>query len=335
MPRRPTPASLLLSVVLLAACGGGEEPAGDAPTTQTAGEAATPSDALPEGAEAVSFLGEPLMPPTLPPEVEAERMARFVEAEEALAANPEDVDALIWMGRRTAYMKQYGSAIDIYSYAMELHPDDARLYRHRGHRYVTVRRLDDAIADFQRAVDLTRGKPDEVEPDGLPNAAGVPTSTLQFNIWYHLGLAYYLKGDFQAAADAYAACADVSVHPDSKVATAYWRVMTLKRLGRDDDVQAVLASVTPDMDVIESGGYLDLLLLHKGDRSPEDLIGPAGDDATLESTTAGYGVGAWYLLNGDTAQAVRIFRRVLSGHDQWDAFGYLAAEAEVARLGDA
>ncbi len=297
----------------------------------------TPSTAdagrLPEGAEAISLLGDTLYAPELPEPVASDRMARYDEAEQQLAADPEDATALIWMGRRTAYLGRYRDAIDIYSYAIGLHPDDARLYRHRGHRYVTVRELDLAVSDFRRAVELTRGRPDEVEPDGLPNARGIPTSTLQFNIWYHLGLAYYLEGDFEAAADAYANCAAVSVHPDSKVATAYWQVMTLRRLGRDAEAEAILAGITPGVDVIESGGYLDLLLLHKGERSPEDLIGPAGSEATLESTTSGYGVGAWYLLQGNEAEARRTFLRVLSGRAQWAAFGYIAAEAEIARMG--
>ena len=43
---------------------------------------------------------------------------------------------------------------------------------------------------------LVAAKPDEVEPDGAPNARGIPRSTLQSNIWYHLGLAQYLAGDF-------------------------------------------------------------------------------------------------------------------------------------------
>ncbi|MGD8320831.1 MAG: tetratricopeptide repeat protein [Gemmatimonadota bacterium] len=261
-------------------------------------------------------------------------MARYAAAEDTLAAHPEDADALIWMGRRTAYLGRYRDAIAIYGRALALHPDDARIYRHRGHRYITVRELDHAIADLRRAAELTQGKPDEVEPDGLPNARGVPTSTLQFNIWYHLGLAYYLKGDFEAAADAYAQCAQVSVHPDSKVATAYWRTMTLMRLGREDEARQVLAEITPDMDVIESGGYLDLLMLYKGTGSPDDLLGPGGDDATLESATAGYGVGAWYLLQGDRDRARSVFRRVLRGRDQWAAFGYIASEAELARMGD-
>ena len=124
-----------------------------------------------------------------------------------------------------------------------------------GHRYVSVRELDNAIADFRRAAELT---------DGLPNARGIPTSTLQFNIWYHLGLAHYLKGEFEEAAEAYEQCARVSEHDDSKVATAYWRYMTLDRLGRTDEAQRVLESVSEDMDLIESGGCLDLLLLFRG-----------------------------------------------------------------------
>ena len=306
---------------------------GRSPENAPAAPAAVEPAVVPEGAEAISLLGDTLTAPRLPDSVLAERMERYYEAEDALSADPQGADALIWMGRRTGYLGRCGDAIDIYTHALGLHPDDARLYRHRGHRYLTIRKLDEAVADLRRAAELTEGKPDEVEPDGLPNAAGVPTSTLQFNVWYHLGLALYLQGDWAAAADAYARCAQVSAHPDSKVATAYWQVMTLKRLGRRDEAAAVLAGVTPGMEVIESGGYLQLLLLHKGERTPEDIVPPALASVSLESTTAGYGVGAWYLLEGDTARAVDVFRRVRAGRDQWAAFGYLAAEAELARLG--
>jgi hypothetical protein len=288
---------------------------------------------LPEGTEARSFLGEPLTRPELAPEVLEAYRARYEEARANLERAPEDVEALIWMGRRTAYLGRYREAIEIYSRAIELHPDDARLYRHRGHRYLTVRELDRAIADFLKAAELTEGQPDEVEPDGLPNARGIPTSTLQFNIWYHLGLAYYLSGDFGRAARAYARCAEVSRHDDSKVATAYWHTMTLRRLGRDDEARSVMASVGEDMDVIESTGYLDLVMLHRGERRPEALLGPGASEDTLAGATTGYGVGAWYLLRGDTATALGVFERVVRGSSQWAAFGYAAAEAELARLG--
>jgi tetratricopeptide (TPR) repeat protein len=288
---------------------------------------------LPEGSEAISFLGETLYAPVIDSAARVVYAARYAEAEAALAMAPDDVDALIWMGRRTAYLGQYRAAIDIYSHALTLHPDDARLYRHRGHRYLSVRELDNAIADFQRAVELTAGQPDEVEPDGLPNALGIPTSTLQFNIWYHLGLAHYLKGDFDAAADAYLRCAEVSDHDDSKVATAYWRYMTLARLGRTDDAREVAESLSEDMDLIESEGYLDLVLLFRGERTESEILGPAGPEATLGSTTAGYGVGFWHMSNGREREAIEVFERTLLGREsQWSAFGFIAAEAELARL---
>jgi len=304
-----------------AACGGDVESDSNAPTSTT----------LPPDAEAISFLGDTLRAPTFPPEVLEVYQARYAEAEDALVAAPDDVDALIWMGRRTAYLGQYRAAIDIYSHALTLHPDDARLYRHRGHRYLTVREPQNAIADFERAVALTEGTPDVIEPDGLPNAMNTPTSTLQFNIWYHLALGHYVQGHLEAALEAQRACLEVSAHPDSVVATSYWLYMTLRRLGMDQEAAELLDGITADMEIIESTAYLDLLLLFKGERSLEDLVGPAGDGATLQSTTTAYGLGVWHLLAGRTAEAHDMWENMLTGRNQWAAFGYIAAEGELAR----
>ncbi|MDH3272289.1 MAG: tetratricopeptide repeat protein [Gemmatimonadota bacterium] len=286
---------------------------------------------LPPGVEAISFLGDTLRAPELSETVRQGHEARYAEAEDALTAAPEDVDALIWMGRRTAYLGHYREAIETYTHALELHPDDARLYRHRGHRYLTVREPDNAIADLRRAVELTDGRPDEVEPDGLPNAMNIPTSTLQFNIWYHLALAHYVQGQLAQALEAQRSCLEVSVHPDSVVATSYWLYMTLRRLGMDEEAAEVLDGISGDMEIIESTAYLDLLLLFKGERALEDLTGPAGSDATLQSTTTAYGLGVWHLLNGRPEAAHETWERILAGRSQWAAFGYIAAEGELAR----
>jgi tetratricopeptide (TPR) repeat protein len=134
-----------------------------------------------------------------------------------------------------------------------------------------VRCFDDAITDLEQAAKLVKGKPDEIEPDGLPNARNIPTSTLQSNIWYHLGLAYYLKGDFERALNAYREAEKVSKNPDMLVATTHWLYMTLRRLGRDKEASKTLAPIKNDFELIENGDYYKLIRVYKGQLDPANL----------------------------------------------------------------
>ena len=132
--------------------------------------------------EAISLLGKPLRAPELSSETRQERTAVLDAARRAWETNPESANAIIWLGRRTAYLGRYRDAIEIYSRGIALHPTDARLLRHRGHRYITIRDLERAVRDLSAAAGLVEGQIDHVEPDGLPNASMIPTSTLHFNI---------------------------------------------------------------------------------------------------------------------------------------------------------
>lgn len=283
---------------------------------------------LPDSAQALSLLGEPLYVPELSAATRAAYEQKLAEARHAYDRAPANADSIIWLGRRTAYLGRYREAITIFTEGIRKHPTDARMHRHRGHRYITVRELDKAIADLARAAALTEGRPDEIEPDGIPNARNVPTSTLQSNIWYHLGLAHYLKGDFPRALAAYRKAMGVSASPDMLVATSHWLYMTLRRLGRGAEASAVLAPISRDMSIIENDAYHKLLLLYKSEL-PADSLAPSGGDQ-LNDASIGYGVGNWHLYNGRRRQAMDVFRRVLRGGN-WPAFGYIAAEAELAR----
>lgn len=284
---------------------------------------------LPEGAEGRSLLGEALYPPELPPEMQADRTEKLAMAREIYEQAPEDVEAIIWVGRRTAYLGRYREAIGIYTSGIELHPEDARLYRHRGHRFISVRELDRAISDLERAASIIKGTKDVVEPDGLPNDRNIPTSTLHTNIWYHLGLAYYLQGRFEEAARAYASCREASKNPDMLSATVNWEWHALMRLDRTDKARAALDLIHADMDIIENEGYLRLCLLYKGELAPDDLL--TGDEDPLQNATLGYGLSNWYLVTGHSEKAETAWTTILKG-PQWAAFGFIAAEAELARL---
>lgn len=258
--------------------------------------------------------------------------AKLAEAKEEARKKPESADALIWLGRRAAYPGDYKEAIKIFTAGIAKFPQDARFYRHRGHRYITLRCFDDAIADLEKASKLIKGKPDEVEPDGLPNARNIPTSTLQSNIWYHLGLAYYLKGDLKKAAKAYEECIEVSRNPDMLVATVHWLYMALRRSGDGKKAAKVLALVKEEQNIIENDDYYKLAKLYQGKLKAEDLEeGLGGETNTLGNASLGYGLANWYLYSGRRDKAVEIFRKIVGG-SQWASFGFIAAEADLARL---
>jgi dipeptidyl-peptidase-4 len=278
----------------------------------------------PRQPEATSFLGEPLFGPS----PSADARAKYEEAKKVWEASPTEIDSIIWYGRRTAYLGRYRDAIRIYSNGIELHPEDARLYRHRGHRFISTRQLEEAIADLDFAAALIEGTDDEVEPDGLPNALGIPVSTLHSNIWYHLGLAYYLAGDYERAEQAYSQRAASAANNDSLVSTAHWHYMTLRRLGRAEEADAILEPITADMEIIENQAYHQLCLFYKGELGEADL---RGEGSTPSDAAIAYGVANWHLANGDTERGTELLEEIVA-RDGWAAFGYIAAEADLARM---
>jgi tetratricopeptide (TPR) repeat protein len=282
--------------------------------------------------EATSLLGRPLVRPGLEAAAAAGHEGRLAAARAAFEQAPGDADAAIWLGRRTAYLGRYREAIEIFSQGSAQHPADARFLRHRGHRYLTVRELDRAIADLERAAELVAGKPDAVEPDGLPNAKGIPLSSLHSNIRYHLGLAWYLKGDFARAAAQFERDVALAANDDTRVAASYWLYLALRRQGRTAEAGKVLAPLRPDLELIENHGYLRLLMLFKGELSAEQARTDGGGalDAGVLDATQGYGIALWHLLEGRRDEAKKLLERILE-MPRWDAFGYLAAEAELAR----
>lgn len=283
--------------------------------------------------EATSLLGKPLFTPSISPERTAALEKDLAAAQAVLDKEPGSADAIIWVGRRMAYLGRYRDAIGVFTTGVSKHPSDPRMLRHRGHRYITTRQFDKAIVDLTKAAALVKGRSDEVEPDGQPNAKNTPTSTLKTNIYYHLGLAHYLAGDFAKAADAYRLCMEHSKNADMQVATAHWQYMTLRRLGREAEAAAVLTPVTQGMAIIENASYHRLLMMYKGATDAATLLAASRAEG-LDAVTIGYGVANWHLYNGRKEEARTILTEITDEYrsTQWAGFGYVAAEADLARL---
>jgi tetratricopeptide (TPR) repeat protein len=254
--------------------------------------------------------------------------ADLTAAQTALKKSPNDAEALIWVGRRTAYLGRYRDAITIFTDGANRFPTDARFLRHRGHRYITVREFDSAIADLEQAQKLVSGKSDQIEPDGQPNARNIPLTTLQSNIRYHLALAYYLKGDFTKAAPVWQAARDSVKNADNLVSSTHWLYLTLRRLGRHDEATKALAAVTADLDIVENGSYHTLCLLYKGEKQVKDVVLNAGGGSAGAAVL--YGASAWLALSNRRTEAETLWRGLVDGPD-WAPFGVIAAEAELAR----
>ncbi len=280
----------------------------------------------------VSLLGKSFYEPSRSEKVQARLDNDLSLAKSNWEADPSE-DNFIWYGRRLGYLSRFQEAVDVLTTGIEKFPRSAKLYRHRGHRFISLRRFDNAIEDLTKASALMSPEPLEIEPDGVPNAINTPLSSTQFNVYYHLALGYYLKGDFVAAEKAYLECLKTCNNDDLLVAVVDWMYMTYRREGKLDSAKSILTRVTDSMNIVENDSYYNRCQMYQGKLLPDSLLRvPMSDldQADLVAATQGYGVGNWFLYNGDSAKARSIFELVVGGK-YFGAFGFIAAEAELAR----
>ena len=228
-------------------------------------------------------------------------------ARAALAADPRNITRLIDLGVAESGARQYREAIATFTRGLELEPNNALLLRWRGHRYLSVREFDRASAD------LTRG-------------AAIDATI--YGIWYHLGVIQYLRGDFAAAAGSFAKAQPIAPDAGELAGSTDWLWMSLSRAGRGADAKAMLDR-RPDNKPVDNA-YTRRLRLYRGEIGPDDVV-TAADTDEVQIATLAYGLGNWYLIRGDKAQARKWFERSIQSGG-WPAFGFIASEAELRRL---
>ena len=269
--------------------------------------------------EVVTLLGDTLYSPELK---EGKSFDQFKSAQLNYFDNLDNPESIIWYGRRIAYLGYFKQAIKVFTLGIETYPNDARFYRHRGHRYISTRQYDNAINDFEKAVILIDQTIDQIEPDGLPNSKNIPLSTLHGNIWYHLGLAYYLKNDMNNALKAFANRSVTHKYDDNIVSGGHWLYMIYKRLNKIEESKAVVDQVNQEMDIIENMSYHQSCLFYKGLIEESELL---IDEVAL------YSFANWYIYEKkDTLKAKEYYQELLKGNPF--SFAYIAGEADWVRL---
>jgi len=231
----------------------------------------------------------------------------IARAQAASTADSANIDLLIQLGVAQSGFRQFREAIQTFSRAIAIAPQNAMLYRWRGHRYLSVRELDRAEADFRR---------------------GLALDSINYGIWYHLGVVRFVRGDFAGAATAFARAQPLAPDAGELAGATDWLWMALARDGRRPEADAMLRT-RPDS-LPTTNAYRQRLRLYRGEIGPDSVL-TAADTGDVAVATLSYGVGNWYLVRGDTAQARRWFDRAVASGG-WPAFGFIVAEAELRRL---
>ncbi len=308
-----TAAYLLLTSLLLSACAETEP---EAPAEAEAPMAMAP------GQQATSLFGDPLFE-------QEDTTGAIAEADAALAASPDDIELVIAAARVRRNFWQYRQAMELYSRAIEMDATDWRAWRFRGHRHISVREFEQAIRDLERAREL---------------------APMNWDVAYHLGLAYFVEGRFEDAADEYMRCLDLADDPaavaadtpevrscvqnaddpESYVAMTEWAVRASARAGLMSQADSLLEAVPSDLDITTNVAYYHDLLFYKGEMTAEQLLNP-GPDAPYRRETVGYGVANWWIVQGDTAGAQTLLEELVQD-EWWPGFGRISAEVELYRL---
>jgi tetratricopeptide (TPR) repeat protein len=236
-------------------------------------------------------------------------------ARKNLAADPKDAALLLKLAQAQIAVWEDKEAVETLTRAIAISPENGELYTERGHRYLPLREFAKARADLNRAVALN--------PRNMA-------------AYYHLGLAHYFLNEFVEAADAFAHAVATAPNTDERINSTNWLYAALRRAGKTAEAERALQAVPPEMtnESPHTKFYLNLVRFFQGKMSEAEAL-PAEPPASntdqeveLPFDTVAYGIGNWYLYNGNPTKAQEYFRRVMKGH-VWVTWGFIGSELEA------
>lgn len=230
----------------------------------------------------------------------------------ALAGREKDPKLLLDLALALKSQFLYYEASEVFSEILVQTPFDVRTLCHRGHVYIGLRAYKQAAADFETAL--------RVDPT-------------DWDCLYHIGLCYYLMGDYPTAEGYYARCYAASKSEEDYTAVSDWYWLTLMHLGKTEEAAAILDAVKPDWDYGENEIYFKRLLVYKGLCSAGETIAFARTCAPHEFCTYAYGIAyyMWAVLN-EKEEAQALLAEIASASGlQWGGFALQAAQAAMKR----
>lgn len=241
---------------------------------------------------------------------------KVIAARKSLAEDPKNVERVVQLSKAQAARRQYREAVETTTAGLVFAPKSADLYLERGHRELGLREFKQAMNDLEHATQLA--------PDML-------------DAHYHLGLAHYFLGEFDAGAISFDRARALAKNDDSLIDCTNWLYVSLRRAGKEKEAAQALARIKPGVKNTEPHLYFYLRLLHfyQGQSTAEAVLppppaGPEDLEGELAFDTVSYGVGNWRIYHQQRADAIGLFRNVVKG-EAWNAWGFIGSEIELVR----
>lgn len=221
--------------------------------------------------------------------------------EKAISLDPSRADAHLGRCRTLARLTRHADAVAACGDAIRIDPANWEAVRDRGHYLINLNRLDAALADMEKAASMKQG---------------------DYQVDYHLGLAYFIRGDYAKAVPVWQACVKDAPETGNKVACYAWLYPSLRKAGRGDEAaqaldDALALGAKPDV------AYMNRLMLFKGTLSEAEAAKQM-EANPLQQATIGFSIGLWHELNGRAGRAREYYEKAAASEAR-TAFGHVAA----------
>jgi len=288
---------------------------------------AAPASAVVPGADAgncaTSLIGTALTIPKFSPATQKMLDEDIAIAEAALRIAPDREDSHIWYGRRLDYAGRICDAVDAFSAGIKQFPDSYKLYRFRARDLTRARRFKEALADYEKALELMGDTPDTFEPDGMPNPIGLTISTYRGNIVYYHAQTSFATGDYPTMVAGMAKSLELSAdfaRDDMRVPTAYWTYLAYRKMGQHEKARAAIDAIEPGLKLIENFTYYQAVQIMQGRLDPAEVKDTR--DGTIK-----FAIAMERRFAGDEKGAKALLSQIVQENPQ----GHWPSEAELAQ----
>ena len=289
--------------------------------------ATAPASANAPGADAgncaTSLIGTPLTIPKYSAATQKMLDEDIAIAEAALRIAPDREDSHIWYGRRLDYAGRICDAVEAFSAGIKQFPESYKLYRFRARDLTRARKFKEALADYEKALELMGDVPDSFEPDGMPNPIGLTISTYRGNIVYYHAQTSFATGDYPTMVTGMAKSLELSAdfaRDDMRVPTAYWTYLAYRKMGEHDKARAAINAIESGLKLIENFTYYQAVQIMQG------RLDPAAFKDSRDSTIK-FAIAMERRFAGDEAGARTLLTEIVRENPQ----GHWPSEAELAQ----